>query len=74
MWTGKQMLSMVIPPVCLNTDVQLDGSLSPEDKVVIVDRVWAAALCMLRSSRVRSVWCGVVWCGVVGVVGVRWVW
>lgn len=35
------MLSMVIPPVCLNTDQHLGSSLNPEDKVVIVDRVRA---------------------------------
>ena len=38
-WTGKQLVSMIIPDVNLNAEVKLDASLNPKDETVIIDRV-----------------------------------
>ncbi len=45
-WTGKQLMSMIIPDVNLHADTRLDETLNPKDEVVIVDRVRVVHMCV----------------------------
>ena len=40
-WTGKQVISMIIPDVNVNASARLNDKLNPMDETIIIDRVRA---------------------------------
>ena len=46
-WTGKQVISMIIPDVNVNASARLNDKLNPMDETIIIDRVRARSTCVL---------------------------
>ena len=50
-WTGKQLVSMIVPDVNLNTEAKLGTSLNPKDETVVIDRVSGGGLVLRYPHR-----------------------